>query len=431
MLVAFAAGLSLGAALLARFDARILRPLRVYGLLEVARGRRLRGVAVALRRGHLGVRRGGGDGVVPAGARGRAGGAGGSRGAPADDGDGATLPLVARVAGASVTRLYGANTAGGAVGALGAAYVVLPWLGLAASVRVGACASVGIGLAAIAAERRLGSGREEARDATARATTEETARPTGALVLGAAASGLLVFASEVVFVHLLALVDGTSVYVFGLVLAVFLVALSVGALASRPMHRRLGDGALPASLALSGLALAATIPAWELLPDLFLAVGPYVDAWAAREAVRGLVAALAIGLPAACMGTTFPLVLGALAGRDDRGAQTGRVTAVNTVASVVGSLAGGFALLPALGSQRSLAAIGNGLRGVRARRRRDAPGRGAEAVGRGPQATVAALVVTPRWDLARLSSGANIYFAAQSEQGPVVWMNEDVHGKAS
>jgi spermidine synthase len=141
--------------------------------------------------------------------------------------------------------------------------------------------------------------------------------------------------------------------------------------------------------------------------------------------VRALVAALAIGVPATFMGTTFPLVLASLSDRPDRGAQTGRATAVNTVASIGGSLAGGFVLLPALGSQRALAVVAL------------AYAASAALVTRGPArrtvaglaaAALLAVVLAPRWDLARLSSGANVYFAAQPEQGKVIWIDEDVHG---
>ncbi|HEY8039254.1 MAG TPA: spermidine synthase [Polyangiaceae bacterium] len=432
VLVAFMAGLALGAALVARFDARMTRPLAAYGVLEIAVG-----VACAaspwlfagVTRTYVAMAAGASSLATLEVVRGALAGAVVLLPTVAM---GATLPLVARVAGAAaggerrVALLYGANTAGGAAGSLLGAYVVIPSLGLATSLRAGACLSVAIGLAAILLARRspasVAAPGPEPTPAPAGRTTRTS--PGSALLVASAASGLLVFASEVVFVHLLALVDGTSVYVFGLVLAVFLVALSLGASASRVLVRRAGDGALAASLAISGLMLAATIPLWDRLPDLFAAAGPYVGTWAGHEVVRGLVAALAIGLPATCMGTTFPIVLGALAARDDRGAQTGRATAVNTVASIAGSLLGGFALLPALGSQRACCAIAVGYAvaalAVGGRHRRPVAALAA--------ATVLAVVLAPRWDLARLASGTNVYFEPQPEQGRVVWIDEDVHG---
>jgi spermidine synthase len=426
VLVAFMGGLALGASGAAALDRRIRRPLLAYGVLEVAVGAACAvspWLFAAVTRLYA---------ALAAGASSLAGlelVRGGLAGAVVllpTVAMGATLPLVARVAGAAaggerrVATLYGANTAGGAVGSLVGTYVVLPSLGLATSLRAGASVSIAVGVAAMILARRAPA----AAPTSAPSSGAPPRAPPRGVMIAAAASGLLVFASEVVFVHLLALVDGTSVYVFGLVLAVFLVALSLGAAASRVLARRMRGDALAASLALSGIVLAATIPCWDRLPDVFVAAGPLVPAWWQREVVRGLVAALAIGLPAACMGTTFPLVLAALAPRDDRGALTGRATAFNTLASIAGSLVGGFVLLPGLGSQRACAAIAlaYGLAAVVV----PAPRRRAIAV----LALAGGVLVlaAPRWDLSRLSSGTNVYFEPQPEQGRVVWIDEDVHG---
>jgi spermidine synthase len=432
VLVAFMAGLALGASLAARFDAPIARPLFVYGALEVAVG-----VACAVSpwlfagvaRAYVSLAAGGLPLAVLELLR---GGLAGAVVLLPTSAMGATLPLVARVAGAQgdarrVARLYAANVGGGAVGSLIGVYAVIPTLGLAASLRAGACLSVAIGLAAMAIDR---AAPPAARRNDERPTPEPSAtsappqRLARGLMIASAASGLLVFASEVVFVHLLALVDGMSVYVFGLVLAVFLVALAEGAGRSSTLARRAGEHALAVSLALSGLVVAATIPVWEHLPGVFLLAAPLVPAWWQRELVRGLVAALAVGLPAACMGTTFPIVLGALSAYDDRGARIGRATAVNTVASIAGSLLGGFVLIPALGSQRACGAIALAY-GVAALL---VPAPTKRGIGAFVLATVALVVAIPRWNPTRLVSGANVYFDRSEARDPPIWMHEDVHG---
>jgi spermidine synthase len=435
VLVAFMGGLALGAAAAARFDARVSRPLLAYGVLEIAVGiacasspwlfgavARLYGsmaagtsslAALELVRGGLAAA----VVLLPTAAM------------------GATLPLVTRVAGAGdhgarrVATLYAANTAGGAMGSLLGAYAILPALGLAGSLRAGALVSVAIGLTAVALSRREPPEAVESPatlDPLGPSTPEEptTSLSLRGVTLAAAASGFLVFAGEVVFIHLLALVDGTSVYVFGLVLAVFLVALAAGAGASRVLARRAGAGALAASLALSGLVLAASLPVWDRLPDFFVAAGPLASAWWQREVVRGAVAALALGVPATCMGMTFPLVLAALAPRADRGAWAGRATAVNTLASMGGSLVAGFVLLPALGSQRACGVLALAYAAVAW----VVPAPSKRWIGAAAVGTALLVVAAPRWDLARLSSGTNVYFERQPEQGQVIWIDEDVHG---
>ena len=430
VLVAFMAGLALGAALAARADRRVARPLLVYGALELAVGAACAAAPwlfAAVARAYVALAAGT---ASPAALELMRGALAGAVVLLPTLAMGATLPLVARVAGAAeggdrrVAVLYGANTAGGALGSLLGVYAVVPALGLAGSLRAGACASAAIGVAAMLLGR-AGDGPRRAAVAEADAPARPAAarHATGAMI-ASAASGLLVFSSEVVFVHLLALVDGTSVYVFGLVLAVFLVALAGGAALSRVLVGRLGALALPGSLALGGLSLAATMPVWDRLPDLFVAAGPLLPAFWQREVVRGVAAAIAIGVPALCMGTTFPVVLAALADGEDRGARIGQATAVNTIASIAGSILGGFVLVPLLGSQRACGAIAvaYGLAALAV----PAPERRWTAVV--AAATGLLVVALPRWDLARLASGTNVYFERQREQGDVVWIDEDVHG---
>jgi spermidine synthase len=122
VLVAFMGGLALGAALAARFDRRIGRPLVAYGALEVAVG-----IACAaspwlfagVTRAYVDAAAGLPSLTALSALRGALAGAVVLVPTVAM---GATLPLVARVAGAAaggerrVALLYGLNTAGGAAG---------------------------------------------------------------------------------------------------------------------------------------------------------------------------------------------------------------------------------------------------------------------------------------------------------------------------
>src|SRR5664279_5710179 len=110
------------------------------------------------------------------------------------------------------------------------------------------------------------------------------------------------------------------------------------------------------------------------------------------------------------MGFTFPLLLQRVARKADVGRWVGRLTAVNTLGAVLGSLLTGYWVLPWLGSQRSLLAIALGFalcavlvsRSVAAGRRNLLF---AAVIGTGLSAWLA-----PRWDLAMLTSGTNVYF---------------------
>jgi spermidine synthase len=449
VLVAFMGGLAVGAWLASRIEKRIVRPLLAYGLAELAIGafcmlvpltfQALSSVyvnAVAKSPGSLAMlsalRAALAVAVVlvPAG------------------GMGATLPLLARfVQGEDATfakrwlaRFYALNTFGGAVGSIVSAYVVIPSLGLTWTMRSAAGVSLGIGVLAVGLGwRAVYAGAEAEADADAEAGTgtgtgaEGRDTPFRDAIILSAASGMLVFGCEVVMVHLLALVIGTSVYAFGLMLAIFLVCLSMGAPLATRLAGRFGAGAAAVGFAAAGIALLASLLIWDRLPGLFVALGPVVRSWTARELTRGLAATLALAVPVVAMGTTFPLVLRA-ARAASVGADVGRLTVANTLGSITGSIVAGFVLLPSVGSQRGLIGIALAYLGFAWLARRHAPTTGPAATARRrvTQLVVAGVVlavILPRWNLARLTSGANVYFdEGVVPQGVVESVREDVHG---
>jgi spermidine synthase len=349
---------------------------------------------------------------------------------------GATLPLLARALGTSErTRrerrlgwLYASNTLGGALGALLAAYFVLPLLGLRATLLVSAAVSAIIGIAAIVLGWRAPAQAPDAADRIAEpAAIAPTRRELSVLAALALLSGWLVFASEVVFTHLLALVIGSSAYAFGLILAVFLCCLFFGASRAPALGRRLGNGALSFALVAAGAALALTLPLWDELPLVFSLTGVSVQSFAGRELIRGLAAFGVLCVPVTAMGLTFPLLLQRVARYETVGQLVGRLTAVNTIGAVLGSLVTGYVVLPWLGSQRALllTAMAFVVAGLFTAARLPSVQR-ALVVCLGLAAGLATLA--PRWDLARLTSGSNVYFDGAPLPEEILMMEEDAHG---
>ncbi|MEY2935535.1 MAG: spermidine synthase [Pseudomonadota bacterium] len=455
VLVAFMGGLALGAYFTGKFERRVTRPLYLYGLVELAIGffcllapllfelltplymliaGRTQSLAVlSAARGAVAI-------VIVA--------------VPAV-GMGSTLPLLARFvhamfkddprardhgakANQKLAALYGINTLGGALGSLGCAYLVLPNLGLSLTLRCCAAVSLSIGLLSLWLGRNYRAPAPDAAEAAAEAAADAAGTSTlpalspRAAYLLAGMSGLLVFSCEVVAVHLLALVIGTSVYAFGLMLFIFLVCLSLGTPLARWLEQRLPNGALPVSLGLTGLALLLSLPIWDQLPRLFVALGPTVRGWHGRELVRGLAAFTALCVPVTLMGTTFPLIL-----RAARGAHVvrdiGRITSCNTIGSILGSLLAGFVVLERLGSQKSLTlvALGYLVGSLVADRRKVIVGAAARLRPSYVLAGVGVLlaVLLPPWNLQRLTSGTNVYFdIGVVENGILESIHEDVHG---
>jgi spermidine synthase len=353
---------------------------------------------------------------------------------------GATLPLLSRSfdsggAGtdASALRerrlgaLYAINTLGGALGALAAAYLILPALGVDGTVLASAAGSAAIAVLSLSFGWRVvvAPSPVAGLEGGVRDPSPTEQRP---LFLLAFASGCLVFAAEVVFTHLLALIIGNSAYAFGLILAAFLSCLFLGASRAAWAQRKFGDASLPLGLTLSGLGLASSLPLWDKLPYFFDNTGEALNSFAAREATRGLAAFLMLLVPTTLMGLTFPLLLQRAARYAHVGRWVGRLTAVNTLGAVLGSLLSGYVILPWLGSQRSLLAIALSFALAGLFVFRWSNGRKRHVVYGGAGATLLFTLFAPRWDLAMLTSGINVYFDGYHAPDKILMMREDVHG---
>jgi spermidine synthase len=355
---------------------------------------------------------------------------------------GATLPILSRVvAGESgagsekrLATLYAINTAGGAFGALTSAYVILPWLGVRGTIWAAAIANIIIGSAAFflgsRAEKVSSESYEVKTSAAAPNPTTNAIERENTMLAFAFASGFVVFAAEVVETHLLALLIGNSAYAFGLMLAVFLVCLAVGAARSHEFAKRHGDRAMAVGLGAAALSLAVTMPLWAEMPRLFLFAGKHVFSWGGREIVRALAALVILAIPTVFLGTTFPLLLGRVAARRDVAARVGRLTVANTVGTIFGSILTGYFVLPWLGSQGSLTAVTIvlALAAIIAQRTFvDKPWSDKRAIVF-PALAALIVIIAPAWNIARMTNGANVYFTAGPPPDSIERVWEDVHG---
>jgi len=273
---------------------------------------------------------------------------------------GATLPLfthgfvrLARHPHRGVTLAYGVNVLGAAAGCYAAAFVLLEGLGVGRSVWLAAGLNVAAALLAL-------GGAVLARGVHA-PESEPELPPTeqdfsswlpldGRVLYGlVAVTGLATLASEVVWsrvyrqaFHLMNPFKG-----FALVLAMILTGMAVGSLAvatRKPSAR----GALAVFGGLQ-LALAATALLGIAQVRLaLLALLPDAD-------TQRVVAGITLLVPAMLAGACFP-TLGSVVARARAavGARLGALSAASTAGGVLGSLVGGFVLLPVLGSRLSL-----------------------------------------------------------------------------
>jgi predicted membrane-bound spermidine synthase len=274
---------------------------------------------------------------------------------------GATLPILTgglsrddpdygRVLG----RLYGWNTLGAMLGALGAEVFLVRLWGVTGA---GACAAGLNGAAALAAWGAAKSGLTGAGPPT---TGVRRRRPTvreASLLLAAAVAGGLLLAGEVVWFRLLLLVVNANSLSFAAMLAAVLLGIALGGWSGAWLLRRHpeADRSLPAWALLGGVAFSAT---YAFLDESLAARGPAVIS-AAPEVFR--VASELMLVPALLSGLMFTLLGQHLRRlRNDAVEVTGLLTVSNTLGATLGALVGGFVLLPGLGVEVSIFALALG-----------------------------------------------------------------------
>jgi predicted membrane-bound spermidine synthase len=358
---------------------------------------------------------------------------------------GVTLPLLASALGpqsgrmgSRVAWLYFANTAGAACGALLTAYMVIPALGAYRTTLVAALLNLLVALAALELAKRSTPVSASDDDSVARAGSISSYTPAARAMALAALGlcGVLSLGLEVVYVHMLSIVAGNSVYAFGLMVATFLCGLAIGGeMARRYLSLRVADAAYGLALSLLGLSAAVTLGAWawNMIPQYFAtyATYPLARSFGAREAIRGLVCAMVMIPPTVFIGSAYVFSMDILteASRRSQVRALGIGAAMNTVGNIAGVLLFGFVLLPWLGGLDASRVIAAGawilgltvvLVAGRARLR---------AMLASAAAVLAVLLhgMTMRLDYETLSSGANVYFSAQA-WGKVVDHAESIDG---
>ena len=252
-------------------------------------------------------------------------------------------------------RLYLLNTLGGAAGVLLATYVLLPSFGVRAALVAAAACSLFAGGLARRWAREIGPLPLRARAAADRAAAASSPADVALALALAATSGASTFGAEVLWTRSLALVVGSSVYAFNLMLLAVLLGIAGGAAVYGRWRTRVARPVLAVGRLFLAAGLAVLAGQWLIgrLPEAYLAVLRVVPVSFFWHQTATLVLCLAALLPVTLLlGVTFPLLLHLFdpeAGASQRDA--GRLYAVNTAGAIAGALAAYLWLVPRLGLQ--------------------------------------------------------------------------------
>jgi len=258
---------------------------------------------------------------------------------PATASMGATLPAMQRVSG-SIPALYAANTFGAVLGVLGAAFWLVPQVGLVRTATV--CVALNFLCAALAFKLF-----DETTSEAPGAVLPDARR----LQLMLAATGLLGIGYEVLVVRVLSQVAENTVYTFAILLAVYLVGTAIGA----AIWRSRNVDTLLRTLAIACLAGTLSLAAAQSLKDIVLqATGPSMRSALFAEAALALVAFLP---PTIVMGALFSHLS---TRATESGVSFGRAIGINTAGAAIAPFVCGVLLVTHFGAKIALLLVAAG-----------------------------------------------------------------------
>lgn len=297
---------------------------------------------------------------------------------------GGTLPILTQFLshrygdfGVRLALLYGINTVGAVAGTLAAGFVMLPALGMWKTQIAAVAVNALIAVVAIVMDNRLKRSQRETQRPAAAPPEDVSPSFTSSTPLsrddtdaglywayrltfwGTAVSGLCALGLEVMWMRGISISSGTSVYSLTVMLATFLVGISLGSglHALLPLRRIDENVQFGLALMVAGLSSVVVSQLIPRLPELAVQLnariyGPVPTTGAQTTLLLSFVIML---VPCICMGMAFPLSGQARERLKRRsGRSVGETVALNTLGAILGSLLAGFLLIPWIGLQRGM-----------------------------------------------------------------------------
>lgn len=284
---------------------------------------------------------------------------------------GGTLPLLAAWlqnfspdAGRYSARFYSVNSLGAVAGAGLAGFWLVQNLGMISALQMTALVNVTIGAAAILLSHQFQ--RQPHPDGSALGTEPAVTRPgtlrwAGAIVAltGAVSMGLEVLASRS-----LAMIFGSSLQSFALVLMAFILGIGLGGawIASPRRREHSSEKTIVLLLCLAAVwvtLLVFNIERWvEVYRIALTGLGRTSVGYLYHELLSAGISLLIFGLPAACIGAVLPLMIRAVSHEGaPLGLKVGTLLTWNTLGAVAGTLLCGFVLMPVVGLRNAFGVL--------------------------------------------------------------------------
>ena len=279
---------------------------------------------------------------------------------------GATLPILGKfvsddpeVIGRDVGTLYAVNTFGAVAGALTSAFVFMKLYGVSSTIWVAAGLNLALASVILIGFRKQWAGSRLAEELPSSEEEPRFYTPEVILILGGfCVTGIASLIYQVAWTRIFSLLLGSSVYAFSLILTAFIFGLGSGTFVFSQIVGRFKDLKKVFGWLQVGIGLSALVA----LP--FFGKVPLINRWVylnwgldffSIQWSNFLIILSLILIPTFLMGAQFPVVMRLVArSLKTLGHHVGTAYASNTVGTILGSLIGGFLMIPILGVQNTI-----------------------------------------------------------------------------
>ena len=281
---------------------------------------------------------------------------------------GGTLPVLVRFisrgldeSGRNIAVLYFLNSLGAVVGTILAGFFLIRLLGLSATIYTAAVLNLGVGGVALALTFLATVPEIDAPNEIEEPAIHFPRKEVLIAMLVAGISGLAAMIYEVTWVRLLIPILGSSTYSFSLMLVAFISGITIGSYIVSFLVRRLKNLSALLAWCQVGIVLSmiATVPFYMRVPYEFWKVASLLTHSEATYtiflAIQFFLCFVLMIVPTIFLGMSLPIAARITSrSMEVLGTSVGSIFAINTLGTVLGSLAAGFVLIPLVGIKHTI-----------------------------------------------------------------------------
>jgi spermidine synthase len=287
---------------------------------------------------------------------------------------GATTPIFSRFyvkrgerLGHGLGRVYAFNTFGAFIGVVLSGFFTIEYLGVRNTINAAVAGNIAVAIVCLLMARFAISPAKAKAD-RAPAPSEEIPEAPGlskdrrialiVLMTGLGISGFAAMAYEVAWTRILAMIIGSSVYAFSIMLATFLVGIALGSFLFSMIARKRSVSLIwfGAAELIIGFAAILTLPVFERMPFYLVSIFEvFKSNYVAMQLSKFLLCSMVMIVPTILLGSLFPMVTQICTRSfSELGRRIGTIYSVNTLGNIGGSFICGFILIPYIGIQNSV-----------------------------------------------------------------------------